>query len=195
MAKAGWAELNFSNTSEYSAFASSASEGSLLAGYNEQPVIPALYFDGNRGFGRCIRMRAAGVLSNTGTPTIIFQLRLGTTSGSSFLSGTSIGVSAAITTASGITNKWWELEANLTCRVPGIGTTNTTVGVDGRVMSPGAFVSPFVYPLEPTTPDTATWTATFDNSLTQYLNLSVTWSASSSSNTITCKQLTVLSMD
>lgn len=193
--RAGWTELNFSNTSEYTALASSATEGSLLAGFNEQPVIPQFYFDSPKAFGRSLRIFASGVLSTTGTPTLIFQLRLGMTVGASFISGTSIGVSAAITTQSGVTNKYWELTYDVMCRIPGLGTTNTTLGCSGKVLSPGGFASPFIYAMEPTTPDTGTWTATLDNSLNQYMNLSATWSASSASNTITCKQLSVLSMD
>ncbi len=77
----------------------------------------------------------------------------------------------------------------MTCRTVGTGTGNSTLSGAGYVQSPGGFASPFVYPLEPTTPDTATWTQTFDNSLTYFINLSVTWSASSASNTITCKAL------
>lgn len=182
-------EQIFVNTADYSAFNTSASEGSLLSGVNEQPIIPATFFFNKQGRHRCIRFEAMGVLGTTSTPTIIFQVRLGTTSGSSFLSGTSVGVSAAITTSSGVTNKWWALQLDLQCNTTGIGTGNTTLSGSGYVMSPGGFASPFIYPLEPTTPDTATWTATIDNSLTYYANLSVTWSASSASNTITCKKL------
>ncbi len=59
----------------------------------------------------------------------------------------------------------------------------------GKVSSPVGFASPFSYDIEPTTPATATWTCTIDNSLAQYLNLTLTWSASSSSNTCTLKQM------
>lgn len=190
-----WAETIFANRADYSAFNTSSSEGSLLAGVNEQPVLPALYFDGNKGFGRTVVLEAEGVLGTTSTPTIIFQWRLGTTSGSTFLSGASVGVSAAITTASGVSNKWWKSRLTLTCNTPGIGAGNTTLNCEGEVYSPGGFASPFIYPLEPTTPDTATWTATIDNSVTQYVNLSVTWSASSASNTITCKRLLMYGMN
>ena len=182
-------EMIFANKADFSAFNTSASEGSLLAGTNEQPVLPALFFDGNRAYGRVVTFLARGVLGSTGTPTITFQTRLGTSSGSASLSGTSCGVSAAITTASSITNKFWELRLDLTCYTPGIGSGNTTLSGAGYVSSPGGFASPYIYALEPSTPDTATWTITIDNSVTQYFNLSVTWSASSSSNTITCKQL------
>ena len=184
-----WTELFFSNRADYSAFNTSAAEGSLLAGVNEQPVIPALFFDGTRAFGRGVSILARGVLGTTSTPTITFQFRLGTTSGSSYLSGTSVGVTAAITTQSGVSNKWWEARLDIICNTPGIGTGNTTLNCSGYVGSPGGFASPFAYAVEPTTPDTATWTAVVDSSLTQYLNMSVTWSASSPSNTITLKQL------
>lgn len=184
-----WGELMFVNTADYSAFNTSASEGSLLAGVNEQPVVPALYFFNKQGRHRGLTLRASGVLGTTSTPTIIFQVRFGTTSGSAYLSGTSAGVTAAITTASGVSNKWWELQLDLQCNTGGIGTGNTTMSGAGYVTSPSGFATPFIYPLEPTTPDTATWTFVTDNSLTYYINLSVTWSASSPSNTITCKKL------
>lgn len=190
-----WAKTLFQNQAGFTAFNTSAAEGSLLAGTNQQPVIPATFFDGNEAFGRTLLIEAEGVMGTTSTPTIIFQLRLGTTAGSTFLSGTSVGVTAAITTASGVSNKYWYLRATLTCFTPGIGTGNTTLSGAGYVTSPGAFASPFTYAIEPTTPDTATWTSVIDNSLTQYMNLSVTWSASSASNTITCKRLTVLALN
>jgi hypothetical protein len=189
---ATWSEVIFNNVSDYTAVASTASEASLLAGVNEQPIIPGGFFIQPNNVRRMISLVARGVLSTTGTPTIIFQARMGTTSGSATLSGTSVGVSAAITTASGITNKYFELRLDLTCRTPGIGTGNMTLFGAGYVKSPGGFASPFEYAIEPTTPDTATWTSTFDGSLAQYINLSVTWSASSASNTITLKQFYVL---
>lgn len=189
-----WTECFFVNRADGTAVASTASETSLLGGLNDQPVIPALFFDGNK-VGKAIYLRASGVFSNTGTPTLIFQVRSGTTQGSSSLTGASVAVSAAITTASGITNKWWELHLWLKQATPGFGTNNCTLAGSGYVISPGGFASPFVYALEPTTPDTATWTQTIDASLTQYLNLSITWSASSASNTCTLKDLYVLGLN
>jgi hypothetical protein len=187
-----WSECLFQSRADYNAFNSSAAEGSLLAGVNQQPVIPALYFDGLKGFGRSISLLARGVMGTTGTPTLIFQVRLGTTAGASTLTGSSVGVSASITTASAVSNKWWELRLDLVCQTPGQGSGNTTLSGSGYVMSPGGFASPYVYPLEPTTPDTATWTQTLDSTATQYLNLSATWGTSSPSNTITCKKLQLI---
>lgn len=182
-----YTELMYANKADFAAVASTASEASLLGTLNEQPVIPATYFLGRER--RAVLLEASGVFSNTSTPTLIFQVRLGATAGSSYLSGTSVGVSAAITGGSGVTNKWWYLRIMLVCTIPGIGTGNATLAGAGYVKSPGGFAAPYEYALEPTTPDTATWTSTIDAAVTQYLNLSATWSASSSSNSITCKQL------
>lgn len=179
----------FVQTGSASAVSATAAEASLLAGVNLQPFLTAGWMNRQGGQANGFSVFAHGVLSTTSTPTIIFQLRLGTTSGSTFLSGTSVGVTAAITTAGGVTNKYWQLHAHYVCTTPGIGTNNATLTGAGFVASPGGFASPFTYAVEPTTPDTATWSSTIDASLTQFLNLSVTWSASSASNTITCKQL------
>jgi hypothetical protein len=185
-----WTERMFVNMADFTAVASTSSETSLLSGgNNEQPVIPALFFFNKQGHHRTIKATARGVLSTTSTPSIIFQWRFGTTSGPSYLSGTSVGVSGSITTQSGVTNKWWECNLELQCNTTGIGTGNTVLSGCGNVKSPGGFASPFDYPIEPTTPDTGTWTSLIDNSLTYYVNLSVTWGTSSASNTITCKQL------
>lgn len=192
MAMTSWTECLFSNIADYTAFNTSNSEGSLMAGVNRQPsFLPPFWMD-RQGKGRLVKIHAAGVMGCTGTPTIIWQARLGTTAGSTYLSGTSVGVSAAITMQSGVTNQRWELDLALICTTDGIGTGNTTLAGSGKVLCFGGFASPFAYDLEPTTPATATWTCVIDNSLTQYLNLSVTWSASSGSNTVTLKQLYVL---
>lgn len=183
-----WTELMWSNSADFTAVNTTAAEASIIAGLNDQPTIPALFFFNKLGRYRTISLLLRGILGTTGTPTITFQVRLGTTAGSSFLSGTSVGVSAAITTSSGVTNKWWELRLDLTCNTPGIGTGNCTLSGAGYVTSPGGFAAPYTYALEPSTPDTATWTSAIDGSLTQYLNVSATWSASSASNTITTKQ-------
>lgn len=189
-----WTELLYRNTADFTAYASSATEGSLIGGGNNtQPTFPALFFDQKPG--RAVLIEADGIISNTSTPTIIWQLRFGTTIGTTQYGGTSVGVTAAITTASGITNKYWYLRALITCNTPGQGSGNTTLNCAGYVMSPGAFASPFTYAIEPTTPDTATWTATIDDSLTQYMNLTGTWSASSGSNTITAKHLWVYGLN
>ncbi len=182
-----WREVLFKNRADFTALGTFTAEASLLGGTNQQPVIPALYFD-IAGPGRIVSLLCRGVLSTTSTPTLIFQVRLGATSGSTYLSGTSVGVSPTITCASAVSTQMWELRLDLICNTPGIGSTNCTLSGAGYVMSPGGFAAPYIYALAPTTPPTATWTSTIDDSVTQYVNVSVTCGTSSSSNTVTCKQ-------
>lgn len=188
-----WSEQMFSNFSDHTAYANLGAEGSLIGGRNLQPFIPANYFlTGGVGQGKAITLITRGVLGTVSTPTVIFQWRLGTTSGSTFLSGASVGVSAAITTQSGVSTKQWESRLDIICNVPGIGSGNTTLNCCGYVRSASGFASPFEYAMQPTTPESGTWTATIDGSLNQFVNLSATWSAANASNTITCKFLQML---
>lgn len=181
----------FSNPAEYTALASFTTEASLLAGVKIQPTLKAHKFDGNDGYGKLFRLEASGILGSTGTPTYTFQVRLGATVGPSDLTGASVGVSAAITTASGVSNKAWSLRLDVIVQTPGQGTGNATLSCFGWVKSSGGFASPYEYPLEVTTPDTATWTQTRDAAVDNFFNLSVTCSASDAANTIKCKQLTL----
>lgn len=171
---------------DFTALSSFTSEASLLAGTKIQPTIPGNFF----GYpGQAIEFRAAGILASTGTPTYTFQVRISSTQGDSTLSGTSVGKSVAITTGSGVTNEEWYLWLRMVCKTIGQGTGNCTLTCYGQVYSPAGFASPFFYNLLPSTPPTATWTATIDGSVNNYINLSVTCSASSASNAITCKDM------
>ena len=176
------------NRADCTAVASTNAEASLLAGQNMQPEIPQGFFKGPEGYGRCFSLLARGVFSTTGAPSLTFQARMSSTVGATTLSGSSLGVSSAITTGSGVTDKMWELGLDLICFTPGQGTAGTTLCCAGYVHSLG-FGTAGRYPLEVTAPDTATWTQTFDSTLTYFLNLSVTWSVSSASNSIQLKQL------
>ena len=144
--------------------ASNATETSLFTGLLSQPLVPAFFWHPQSTIGKSLRLEASGIFSTTATPTLIFQVRMGTSVGPSSLAGASVGVSSAITTGSGVTNKYWKLVLELTCTVQGLGSGNATLLASGYVMSPGGFASPFIYPLEITTPDTATWTQTYDAS-------------------------------
>jgi hypothetical protein len=184
-----WSNTIFTNRADFTAHANSTSEVSLFTGgTNSLPALPAFSFDlSNGGFGKAFRFQASGVFSNTGTPTLVFTLRMGTTDGAAAVSGTAIATSAAITGASGVTNKRWEMDGTFICNTPGRGTGNATLSGSAEVWSFAGFASPFRYPM----PDSGTWTATFDAGLSQYLNLTATWSAMSASNTITLKQCVV----
>ena len=181
-------ELFFQNFADQTTLASFTSEASLLAGTNRQAPLPRGVFGKQ---GKAFRITAAGVLSCTGTPTYLFTNRIGSTIGASDLTGTAVGVSAAITCQSGISNQGWSLILDIVCRTPGQGANNTTLSCFGWVKSPGGFASPFEYMLTPGGGASATWTATVNNAVDLYPNLSVTCSVSSASNTITCKEYKV----
>jgi len=182
------------NVSDCTTLSSFTSEASLLAGPNLQPFLKAFYFAGAKARGRKVRFTARGVLSSTGTPTYLFKARLGTTAGDSYLAGTVIGTTAALTTGSGVSNEQWELLLDVTCRTPGIGTGAATLCVSGWLSSPG-LAAPYRYAVQPSTPPQATWTVTIDAGLTQYLNLTATCSASNASNAITCKEWEFLGLN
>jgi len=180
-----WPELFFVNKAAATANANSSSEASLLAGLNAQPTVSPPTWAPQSGRTSAVSLWASGILSTTGTPTLTFYVRSSTTQGSGTLSGTVLGQSAAITTGSGVSNKLWELELHALCFTPGQGTGNATLSAYGWVRSPGGFASPFNYAITPGGGDSNTLTASLDGSLTQFLNVSCTWSAASSSNTIT----------
>lgn len=179
------------STADCTALASFTSEASAIAGPNKQPTLPGQFFGLSGSNGAALYIRWWGILGSTGTPTYVFTVRAGTTQGTSFLSGTKLFESAAITTASGVSNKNWVLEGWLTVNTYGQGTGNCTLNCLGFVSSPAGFASPGFYSVNPSSADSATLTATLDASLTQYINCSVTCSASSASNTVTTKGLIV----
>lgn len=182
-------EVMMGNAADATAVASTASETSLLGGLNEQPTIPLFHFDGAKGFSRRVRLTLEGIFSVTGTPTMTFQVRNGTVQGVSDLSGTIVGQSVPITTINNVANAWFQLVMNLTCRVIGQGTGNTTISGSGHVWSPAGFASPFTYLMVPASGSPAAWTTTMNNVLTAYVNPTLTWSASSPSNTCTVKDM------
>lgn len=186
-ANSGWMQCVWSADADFTAVANTTAESDMLTGGGAfRPTFPALTFDKNEK-GKRYRFEANGVFGNTGTPTQIFTLSLGTST-TWASADTNIGVTAAITGQSGVSNKWWHLWAEIVCRQPGFGSNNLTLMCYGQVTSMSGFASPFTYPIEPTTPDTATWTiASLDSAVTYYLGLSMTWSAASASNTITVK--------
>ena len=184
-----YGECFYSNRQDFTTANTFTAEATIIAGPNLQPTIPANYLGQTSSWGKTLSFRAMGVFGTTSTPTMIFTMRLGTTQGAADVTGTQVGATAAITTGSGVSNVTWYLHLDLTCNTPGQGATACTLSGAGLVYSPTGFASPFFYPINASTPPTATWTATINGAVAQYFNLSLTWSASSASNTITTKLL------
>lgn len=186
--------LFVNHKADYTTKASFTSEASLWAGNSLQPRVPTGLFDGPDAVGRTLLVRARGIVGSTGTPTYTFTVRFGTTINA--ITDAAIASSAAITTASGVSNKRWELELFVTCRTPGQGAGNTQFVVDGKIGSGGGFATTQAwYALTQAGGESGTWTvspANFDPVKENYLQLSVACSASDPANTITCKSVEVL---
>jgi hypothetical protein len=186
-------ETLFTNTVDGTALATFTAEASLLSGMGGmQPMLPAgFFYNIQQGTGKAIRIRAAGVVSSTATPTYTFFVRIGSTQGA--ITGTSLLQTAAITTQTTITNSFWELEGDVIMRTMGFGSGAATLQASGSVASAG-FASPFMFAATPAASATV-WTATVDASQTLYLSFSASCGTSNAANTIQLRQLTVLGLD
>jgi len=160
------------------------------AGMGMQANLPAGFFAPGR-VGQALRFVARGIASSTGTPTYTFTLRGGTQANTS--AAIMLG-SAAITTASGISNKGWEFEGDVVLRTNSTHGANSTIQGGGMIAGPASFASPFQYELwgGAAQPGTAT---TFDVSIQNFINFNVTCSASSGSNGVTLLQLLIFGLN
>lgn len=175
MSRQFWTEQIAWATNSGTAVASTAAETILFPNV----TVPANYMQD----GRTLRIRAFGQYSNTGTPTMIFGLRWGG------VAGTLLAKTAAITTPSGVTAAGWEVMCMIQTR---------SNGATGTIMANGHAI---VYAAVATTVASATGNAavtpmmnggtvtpavaTVDLTADTALSLTLTWSASSSSNTAT----------
>jgi hypothetical protein len=139
-----------------------------------QIILPANLLD----VGQVIRMKAFGVFSTTGTPTIILGFYYGG------IAGTALAASAAITTASAAANFPWEMEYE--GRVRSTSATGTIMG-RGTLQLGTSLTAVAVSPI----PVTALATVTINTTVANPITVGTTWSAASASNTITCHHFSV----
>lgn len=127
--------------------------------------------------GRIFKLSACGVYSTTGTPTLTFRVKFGSTNLVVF--GAKTGISAA-------SNQSWRIESSIVCR---------TTGASGTVMAYGSLfinTSANTDTVETVVNNSAT---TVDTTANQTLQVSLTWSAASTSNTATMKNFVVYLSD
>lgn len=151
---------------------------------------PDFWLPNQTSIGRGIKIVARGILSSTGTPTFTWTIRSGAAGSTTTAI---IAGSAALTTGSGVTNQFWEIEADIVMvTILGAGTNSTVRGV-GRIIS-GGLASPFMYPLwgNGASPGTV---ATVDTSITNFINVNAACGTSSASNSITLQQLLVYGLN
>lgn len=139
-----------------------------------QFVIPANFLYA----GQSLRLTACGVLSTTGTPTLLTGFYYGG------VAGVALAASGAVATGSGVTNVPWRME--LTCSVRTIGATGTIISQGVQYI--GTSVSAWGNtPL----PITALATVTIDTTTAKAITVGAQWGTSSASNTLTCHQFLV----
>jgi hypothetical protein len=112
--------------------------------------------------GKNFKGRFRGRYSTTGTPTLQLKVKLGSTV---------ILDTGAITLGSGVANKYFELEFDITCR---------TAGVSGTVFALGKVIFDTTV-----VPIVNTAVATIDTTVTQVVDVTATWGTANSANTIT----------
>ena len=185
-------ELVYASTSAGTAQNTFTAERSMndTAGMGERPSFPANLWTPTYGVGRGFRVLAKGIVSSTGTPTYTWTIRLGTNG--SLTEAIVLG-SAALTTGSGISNQYWELEGDVIFTAIATAGASSTVRGLGQIRC-GGLASPFMYSLYGSAASPGT-VATVDPSITNYINVNIACSSSSASNTITLQQLLVYGLN
>lgn len=124
--------------------------------------------------GRALRIIAWGQLSTTLTPTLTVNVKFGSTTP---------GNSGAVTTAASVSNAVWKMDMLFTCYTTGSSGTAFLQGMMSYVPTNGAA------PLCLNFGNTAT--TTINTTISNVLNLLITWGTASTSNTITCTNVSV----
>jgi hypothetical protein len=150
-------------------------------------IIPAGFFYGPQGgTGKALRVKAVGRLGTTSAPTFTWTLRLLTST-----TWSAAGVawsSAALTAGTTQTLAPWILDLEIVCRTLGAQGANTVLAALGEIRSPLGLASPF----QGTIPANNTgFTASIDNSVSQYLFLSAACGTSNAANLIQLEMLKV----
>jgi len=132
-------------------------------------------------------LRAGGIISNTATPTIIFNTCWGASATPA--SNITFGASQTVTTVTGLSSSSWYLEFTVVVRSLGLAASGCTMTGNGFVVIGGPSVTASqVIAMGGTVITTA------DHSTAQGIVADVTWGTSSASNTITA-QWTKLTSD
>lgn len=156
--------------------ASSTSETTIIGSGVGSLTLPANFLT----VGKALRVRVLGVWGTTIiAPTINIKFKLGSTV---------IVATGAVTAPTSLSNQWFEVIVELTCR---------TTGASGTVIAQGAFLNAeasatfvaFAYPMSETS------TNTVDTTGTLAVDVTATWGTSNAANTITGTNAVIQSID
>jgi len=178
--------INSQNGSAQNTFTSAQAIGPTTGA----AYLPANFFQSSLGVGKGLLVKAHGVLSTTGTPNFTLGVSFNTTQGT-YNSGAVIATTPATAMPSSVTNVPWELEVVIVC---------TATGGSGSFLSDGIFklygsgTSLVAARCSSSTANPNTG-VTVSTESAYYAELVGTWSASSSSNSVTVYAVTVLGLN
>jgi hypothetical protein len=138
--------------------------------------------------GKTYQIMFGGVMGTTATPTIVWTSRVGTNN-SAPPTGASLGLSPTVTLGTFTAQPFYG-QVTMVVRSLGIAAAGTTVTGNGFAVMPAAAAATVV----PQTPFGGVVLATVDDTINQGLGVSVTWGASSASNTLTCQWMSAVSI-
>lgn len=164
--------------------AAGSSFGSFTSKKSVDPLPVSVIPAGKLRLGSKLLLRACGEYATTGTPNLTWGFWFGTRALT--ITG-DIALSSVITTPSGAAAFPWEMEWEGICTA--VGTAGTLVG-QGHLKQGTSLTAYSVFPI-PITQALRT-VASFDTTIERAVGVSATYSASSSSNTITVNQSDVL---
>lgn len=178
-------ELLYGSTSPGTAKNTFATESQLndTAGMGAQAHLPVDFFSiaGRSGF----HLLARFIFSSTATPTFTPTIRLGAAGSTS---GPIVLGSAALTTGSGVSNQFLELEGDVVLKTLGAAGANSTVLGTGHIISPGLATT--IAPVYGSAASPGT-VATVDTSIVNYINVNSNCGTSNAANSIQLQHLLI----
>lgn len=158
----------FTSTAD-ATIANTVTETTLLGSGVGTTTLPANFFVP----GKTVRVRVKGKIANTGTPTIQIKAKLGSVA---------VYDTAAITMSTITGTTYFEADFDLTCR---------TAGSSGTVQGQGKFNYHTAASVLAEIASPSTSATTINTTISNVLDVTVTWGTASSSNTITSTNATV----
>lgn len=157
-----YSQLNLGTAYASSVTLTDISPGGTVAG--EAFTFPAGYLQ----VGQQFRVRAKGIISNTGTPNLTLGVYYGGTA------GTALASTGAVATVTSLSNSVWSMEADL--RVDATGTSGS---IRTLASASGIYASPTFFPASSSGNN-----VTVDTSVAKILTIGATWGTNSASNSI-----------
>lgn len=128
-------------------------------------TLPANFF----ADGKSLRLRASGVLSATGTPTLELRVKIGTTT---------FGITGSQALGGTISNTFWELDILLTCRSA---SASGSLQAQGKFLYDNAEKTGKIHGMGNASPQGG-----FNTTAAQTINILATWGTADAGNTIKC---------